>query len=160
MVFLEVGDTGVGMDEETRRRCLEPFFTTKGERGTGMGLAMVYGMTQRHGAQIEIDSAPGRGTTVRLLFPAAPLSVDETGRQLALGLPLRPLRMLIIDDDPLIIESLRETLRADGHRVTVAEAARPASMPSKRHGRPASRSSWSSRIWECRTSMAGEWLLR
>jgi signal transduction histidine kinase/HAMP domain-containing protein len=121
MVCLEVGDTGVGMDEETRRRCLEPFFTTKGERGTGMGLAMVYGMAQRHGAQIEIDSAPGRGTTVRLLFPAAPLAADETGRQLALGLPVRPLRILIIDDDPLIIESVRETLRADGHRVTAAE---------------------------------------
>ena len=56
------------MDEETRRRCLEPFFTTKGERGTGMGLAMVYGMVQRHDAQIEIDSAPGAGTTVRLQF--------------------------------------------------------------------------------------------
>ena len=48
------------MDEETRRRCLEPFFTTKGERGTGLGLAMVYGMVQRHSAEIEIESAPGR----------------------------------------------------------------------------------------------------
>ena len=121
MVCLEVSDTGVGMDPETRRRCLEPFFTTKGERGTGMGLAMVYGMARRHGAQIEIDSAPGQGTTVRLLFPAAPLTADETGRQLALGLPVRPLRILIVDDDPLIIESLREALRGDGHRVTAAE---------------------------------------
>ena len=109
------------MSEEVRRRCLEPFFTTKGERGTGMGLAMVYGMAQRHGAQIEIDSAPGQGTTIRLLFRAAPLAADETGRQLALGLPVRPMRILIVDDDPLIIESLRETLRGDGHRVTAAE---------------------------------------
>ncbi|HEU5443751.1 MAG TPA: response regulator, partial [Steroidobacteraceae bacterium] len=121
MVSLEVSDTGAGMSEEIRRRCLEPFFTTKGERGTGMGLAMVYGMAQRHGAQIEIDSAPGRGTTVRLLFRAAPVATDETGRQLALRLPMRPLRILIVDDDPLIIESLRETLRGDGHRVAVAE---------------------------------------
>ena len=57
------------MDEETRRRCLEPFFTTKGERGTGLGLAMVYGMVQRHSAALEIDSKPGAGTTIRLLFP-------------------------------------------------------------------------------------------
>ena len=121
MVCLEVSDTGVGMDAETRRRCLEPFFTTKGERGTGMGLAMVYGMAQRHRAEIEIDSAPGQGTTVRLLFPAAPRSAEETGRQLALGLPVRPMRILIVDDDPLIIESLRETLRGDGHHVTAAE---------------------------------------
>ena len=56
------------MDEETRRRCLEPFFTTKGERGTGLGLAMVYGAMQRHGAEIEIDSDAGRGTTMRLCF--------------------------------------------------------------------------------------------
>src|SRR5207244_8540565 len=68
-LVVEVTDSGVGMDEETRRRCLEPFFTTKGERGTGLGLAMVYGVLQRHGAEVEIDSAPGKGTTVRLTFP-------------------------------------------------------------------------------------------
>jgi signal transduction histidine kinase/ActR/RegA family two-component response regulator/HAMP domain-containing protein len=121
VVCLEVADTGIGMDEQTRRRCLEPFFTTKGERGTGMGLAMVYGMAQRHRAELEIDSAPGKGTTVRVVFPAAPGSADETVRQLALRLPARPLRILIVDDDPLIIQSLRETLRGDGHRVTAAE---------------------------------------
>jgi signal transduction histidine kinase len=121
VVFLEVSDTGVGMDPETRRRCLEPFFTTKGERGTGMGLAMVYGMAQRHRAELEIDSSSGKGTTVRLVFPATARSADETGRQLALGLPVRPLRILIVDDDPLIIESLRETLRGDAHRVTAAD---------------------------------------
>jgi signal transduction histidine kinase/HAMP domain-containing protein len=121
VVCLEVSDTGAGMDAETRRRCLEPFFTTKGERGTGMGLAMVYGMAQRHRAELEIDSAPGKGTTIRLVFPAAPESADETGRQLALGLPLRPMRILIVDDDPLIIESLRETLRGDAHRVTAVD---------------------------------------
>ncbi len=121
VVCLEVSDTGVGMDPETRRRCLEPFFTTKGERGTGMGLAMVYGMTQRHRAELEIDSVPGEGTTVRLVFPAAPGAAEETVRQLALGLPVRPMRILIVDDDPIIIESLRETLRGDAHRVTAAD---------------------------------------
>ncbi|MFZ1868638.1 MAG: ATP-binding protein [Steroidobacteraceae bacterium] len=121
MVCVEVSDTGVGMDPETRRRCLEPFFTTKGERGTGMGLAMVYGMVQRHRAELEIDSAPGEGTTVRLVFPAAPGADEGTIKQLALGLPVQPMRILIVDDDPLIIESLRETLRGDAHRVTAAE---------------------------------------
>ena len=67
-VQLEVSDTGAGMDEEARRRCLEPFFTTKGERGTGLGLAMVYGMVQRHSAEIDIESALGQGTTTRLSF--------------------------------------------------------------------------------------------
>ena len=69
VVHVEVCDTGIGMDEETKRRSLEPFFTTKGERGTGLGLAMVYGMTQRHSAGIEIESKLGTGTTMRLLFP-------------------------------------------------------------------------------------------
>ena len=66
---VEVRDTGIGMDEQTRRRCLEPFFSTKGEHGSGLGLAMVYGMLKRHGGEIEIVSEPGRGTTMRLLFP-------------------------------------------------------------------------------------------
>jgi len=60
--LLEVEDTGTGMDTETRKRCLEPFFSTKGQRGTGLGLAMVYGTIQRHDGTIEIDSEPGRGT--------------------------------------------------------------------------------------------------
>src|SRR6185437_7277509 len=65
-VLVEVCDSGIGMDEDTRRHCLEPFYTTKGERGTGLGLAMVYGTVQRHGGDMEIESELGRGTTVRL----------------------------------------------------------------------------------------------
>src|SRR5207237_1060755 len=68
-VILEVKDTGIGMDEKTRRRCLEPFFSTKGKRGTGLGLAMVYGVVERHEGQIEIESTFGKGTTIRLILP-------------------------------------------------------------------------------------------
>jgi CheY-like chemotaxis protein len=121
VVHLEVSDTGVGMEEETRRHCLEPFFTTKGERGTGLGLAMVYGMVQRHNAELEIDSAPGQGTTVRISFPLALTAVDGTIRLPALPQALGSLDILIVDDDPLIIESLRATLQSDGHRVTAAD---------------------------------------
>lgn len=120
-VILEVSDTGVGMDEETRRRCLEPFFTTKGERGTGLGLAMVYGMAQRHSADIEIDSAPSRGTTLRLSFPAA-IAPENLPSQSPLPIAaLPPLRILIVDDDPIIIETLRNTLERDGHSVVAAD---------------------------------------
>jgi signal transduction histidine kinase len=66
---LEVADSGTGMTAEVRRRCLEPFFTTKGERGTGLGLGMVHGTVRRHEGTLEIDSAPGAGTTVRLRLP-------------------------------------------------------------------------------------------
>jgi len=117
-VLIEVSDTGVGMDEDTRRRCLEPFYTTKGERGTGLGLAMVYGMIQRHSAELEIDSTIGQGTTVRLIFPSQTSSVvdaDETARVLAIG---RRLRILLVDDDPLLIKSLQDTLEEDGHVIT------------------------------------------
>jgi PAS domain S-box-containing protein len=120
-VHLEVCDTGVGMDEETKRHCLEPFFTTKGERGTGLGLAMVYGMVERHNAELEIDSELGKGTTVRIKFPAAVTATDGTIRVPSLPEALGSLRILIVDDDPLIIESLRATLEGDGHRVTAAD---------------------------------------
>lgn len=120
-VLVEVSDTGVGMDEETRRRCLEPFFTTKGERGTGLGLAMVYGMVQRHNAEIQIDSRPGQGTTVRLIFLTAPVPNAAVSREVTGLRPRHRLRILVIDDDPLLIRSLRDTLEGDGHLVTVAD---------------------------------------
>ena len=120
LVFLEVCDTGVGMDEDTRRRCLEPFFTTKGERGTGLGLAMVYGIVRRHNAEIEIESTPGKGTIMRLCFPAPVLSALEPGQASAsFTVPTR-LRLLVVDDDPLLIKSLRDTLETDGHVVVTA----------------------------------------
>ena len=119
-VRLEVTDSGIGMDEETRRRCLEPFFTTKGKRGTGLGLAMVYGMAQRHGAALEIDSQPGSGTTLRILFPIGAGAAADTVRMPALQVPSRRLRILIVDDDVKLIESLRSTLQDEGHQVTAA----------------------------------------
>jgi DNA-binding response OmpR family regulator len=124
-VLLEVIDAGVGMDEETRRRCLEPFFTTKGERGTGLGLAMVFGMAQRHGATLEIDSRPGAGTAMRLLFPISGTggtggASAATVRMPALKDPVPGLSILVVDDDPVLRDSLANTLRDEGHRVTLA----------------------------------------
>jgi signal transduction histidine kinase/ActR/RegA family two-component response regulator/HAMP domain-containing protein len=120
-VHVEVSDTGVGMDEETRRRCLEPFYTTKGERGTGLGLAMVYGMIQRHSAELEIDSVVGTGTTVRVLFGAAQTQLEDTDRTAARLQPAQRLRTLLVDDDPLLIKSLRDILEGDGHVVMAAD---------------------------------------
>lgn len=120
-VALEVSDTGIGMDEATRRQCLEPFFTTKGERGTGMGLAMVYGMVQRHSAELQIDSAPAAGTTVRFVFASAQSVIDAPKHLHTSVQPLSLLHVLVVDDDPLIIEALREILQRDGHQVTTAD---------------------------------------
>ncbi len=117
-VAIEIADTGTGMDAETLRRCFEPFFTTKGERGTGLGLAMVYGIVQRHAADIEIDSAPERGTTVRLIFAAA-LAREELFDPRPQTPPAR-LRVLVIDDDPMLLKSLRDILESDGHVVATS----------------------------------------
>ncbi|HTU64528.1 MAG TPA: PAS domain S-box protein [Steroidobacteraceae bacterium] len=118
-VIVEVRDTGHGMSETTRSRCLEPFFTTKGERGTGLGLPMVFGMVQRHGGELEIDSELGRGTTLRMIFPRAPTGV--TMREMEPKTPGRSLHILLIDDDPLLLRSLRDALELDEHKVSTAE---------------------------------------
>ena len=118
-VLLEVADSGHGMDEEARRRCLEPFFTTKDERGTGLGLAMVYGAAQRHKATLEIDSAPGRGTRVRLEFAAG--ERRRAQEQTRVAHDVRPLRLLIVDDDPSVLRSTVFVLKLDGHDMTAVD---------------------------------------
>ncbi len=117
-VRLEVADTGVGMTEEIRQRCLEPYFTTKGNRGTGLGLAMVYGIIHRHAGKLEIQSKAGEGTTFILDLP-------RTGAPAGRGSALvrrveRPLRILVVDDQPMICEFLTECLRHDQHSVVTA----------------------------------------
>jgi signal transduction histidine kinase len=122
---VEVTDTGIGMDEETRRRCLEPFFTTKGDRGTGLGLAMVYGMVRRHSAELEIQSAVGQGTTIRLSFaiPATVPVEDVQSPAPSAAVPARR-RILIVDDDPTLLKSLRDILEGDDHTVVTANSGR------------------------------------
>ncbi len=118
-VIIEVADNGSGMDEETLRRCLEPFFTTKGEHGTGLGLAMVHGMADRHGARVGIDSTLGHGTTIRLSFAVPGCAVAEIPASVA-PRATASLRILIVDDDPMVLQSLRDALEQDGHVVATA----------------------------------------
>ncbi|HEX5229396.1 MAG TPA: PAS domain S-box protein [Bryobacteraceae bacterium] len=119
--YIEVTDSGIGMDENTLRRCMEPFFTTKGERGTGLGLAMVYGILKRNNATIEIESTPGRGTTMRLIFGIARKPEGGPDTEVKLD-ALSGLRVLVVDDDPLVAEVLRDILERDGHSPMVAES--------------------------------------
>jgi CheY-like chemotaxis protein len=118
---IEVRDNGVGMDENTRQRCLEPFFSTKAKRGgTGLGLAMVYGMMQRHHGNIEIDSAPGRGTCVRLTFPLRERSSKDKPAPAVTIQKNRALHILCIDDEPQVQELLKACLTTLKHDVDVA----------------------------------------
>jgi CheY-like chemotaxis protein len=118
-VIVEIVDTGVGMSEAVRSRCFEPFFTTKGERGTGLGLGMVHGMAQRHSARIDLDSTPGMGTTVRVTFPV-PAHEDRKQKPSPANAAARHLRVLLVDDDPLLLECLQAILQTDGHAVVCA----------------------------------------
>ena len=119
-VRLSVSDTGTGMTAEVQQRCLEPFFTTKGVTGMGLGLAMVQGIVQRHGGTVAIDSAPGQGTTFVIRLPIQP---TEQKPAVPLNAPagLRSLRVLVVDDELQLRAVTEAWLADDGHTVeTVA----------------------------------------
>ncbi len=118
---LEVSDTGIGMDELTQKRCLEPFYSTKGKRGTGLGLAMVYGVIERHEGKIEIESEIGKGTIMRLLFPVRNLAIFATSESSEADQPPPPLRILCIDDEPALRLLIQEMLVRDGHKIEMAD---------------------------------------
>ncbi|MCC6173721.1 MAG: PAS domain S-box protein [Chloroflexi bacterium] len=121
-VRLAVADDGVGMTPETRERIFEPFFSTKGERGTGLGLSMVYGIVERHGGRIGVESAPGQGTTFLLTFPLTqrapirPTSPQPETQPLAAP----QLRILVVDDEEAIARMIQTALERDGHAVALA----------------------------------------
>ena len=121
VVLVEVGDTGEGMNEEVRGRCPEPFFTTKGEARSGLGLSTVYGIIKRHEGHLDIFSEPGKGTTFFLRLPVSG-SVSASGRraEAADSRVGRPLRVLLVEDDPLVREVVTEYLRRDEHEVSTA----------------------------------------
>jgi signal transduction histidine kinase/CheY-like chemotaxis protein len=118
-VHCSVTDTGVGMSEEVRQRALEPFFTTKGVKSTGLGLSVNYGIIQRFGGELTIDSAEGRGTTVAFRLPAADQRAPTAAPPAAVA-PPRRLRVLVIDDEPEVRSLLGEMLGAEGHDVVEA----------------------------------------
>ena len=122
-VHVAVSDQGMGMDDETRARCFEPFFSTKGDRGTGLGLATCHGIVRQAGGQIWVESTPGAGTTFHLLLPRhlgpapaarrpAPSRVEAAGG--------RGETVLVADDDLTVQEVARRALEQSGYRVLAA----------------------------------------
>src|SRR2546423_1552281 len=121
---VRVRDNGTGMTESVRQRCLEPFFSTKGERGTGLGLSMVYGIVDRHRGKLEIESAPGQGTTFIIRLPIADSSAMQNPESSAQAGSKSSLNIFIADDEPRVLEVVSGYLRCDGHSVSTAASGR------------------------------------
>src|SRR5437667_8906904 len=117
---VSVRDTGVGMEEDMRRRVFEPFFTSKGPRGTGLGLAVSWGIVTRHGGTIEVESVPGRGSTFVVRLPV-PVALPDSVTGLTVPPPTHAARVLIIEDEPEVQAVLADMLREAGYVVTVAK---------------------------------------
>ncbi len=121
-VIVAAEDTGCGMSDETRRRVLEPFFTTKGARGTGLGLAVSWGIVKRHGGTIEIERTLGMGSVFMIRLP---ISVNELAPEASASpsIPGRSGRVLVIDDEMEVRCVLRDMLAPCGHSVLEADSA-------------------------------------
>jgi len=122
-VRIEVSDSGIGMTPEVLERAFEPFFTTKGHMGTGLGLAEVYGIVKRHRGQVEIDSTPGEGTTIRVRLPRSQ-GTPEVKKEVPRSRTRR--RVLLVEDHSDSRDFMTRLLETEGHRVssvgTVQEA--------------------------------------
>ncbi|HZU52019.1 MAG TPA: PAS domain S-box protein [Sphingomicrobium sp.] len=124
-IELCISDTGVGMPQEVADRAFEPFFTTKEVgKGTGLGLSMVYGMARQSGGAARIESSPGKGTSVKLLFRTADSTISEVSvaadDPVAATVPLAPISVLVIDDDPDVRGFIANSLEEQGYRVREA----------------------------------------
>lgn len=122
---ITVRDTGCGMDAKTISRIFEPFFSTKGEEGTGLGLSVVYGIVQEHGGWITVDSQPGVGTSFHLWVPALnePLPQPmDSGLAVARPLPRgQGERVLLVEDEPGVLAFVSAALRQHGYHVLTAD---------------------------------------
>jgi PAS domain S-box-containing protein len=126
-VCLSVSDNGVGMDEETLQKAREPFFTTKGlGRGTGLGLSMVHGFAEQSGGCLALHSLKGKGTTAEIWLPATKGATPTRFAQAAPAKTQRPLTVLAVDDDALVLMNMVAMLEDFGHSVFEAYSGREA----------------------------------
>jgi PAS domain S-box-containing protein len=126
-VKISVMDTGTGMDAQTRERIFDPFFTTRGMgRGTGLGLATVYGIIKGHGGRIDVSSEPGHGTTFEIYMPATDKAVTDMQTTSEEEVPQGEETILLVDDEPIILDVARELLAFLGYRVHCAESGQEA----------------------------------
>ena len=133
VVRITLTDTGTGMSDEVRTRVFDPFFTTKGMAGTGMGLAVSYGIIKRHRGVIEVESQLGQGTTFRITLPVAPPQCElaktknaRTNRRVTPSEPHKSAKILVVDDEECVRELLCDVLEREGYQVVAASDGREA----------------------------------
>src|SRR4030042_886438 len=125
-VLLSITDTGIGMDSKTLERVFEPFFTTKElGRGTGLGLASVYGIIKGHNGHIDVESKKGKGTTFKIYLPASGRKVQKTVKT-ADSLMEGTKTILLVDDEEMVLNVGRKFLKVTGYRVLTARDGREA----------------------------------
>jgi CheY-like chemotaxis protein len=125
-VVIHITDTGTGMGPDVKQRLFDPFFTTKGKAGTGMGLAVSFGIIRRHEGSIEVESEPGRGTTFKISLPKIVPTPTNSSENYALDAVLPPsedkVRAMVVDDETHVREVLIESLEAEGCEVVAAQS--------------------------------------
>jgi PAS domain S-box-containing protein len=124
-LHLSFSDTGTGMTEEVRERIFEPFYTTKGMQGTGLGLAVSYGIIERHGGQINVESEPGKGATFEIFLPFAESNLLPA-REILSPTETASLSVMVVDDEEFVLETLSEMLTVLSHTVVRVRSGREA----------------------------------
>jgi len=121
-ILLTISDTGCGMDEETQKHIFEPFFSTKGEQGTGLGLATVYGIVKQHSGNIWLDSKLGKGATFQVYLPVSEEAIieRETGEETATA-PKGSETILLVEDSEQVRDLSQTILKRDGYTILAAE---------------------------------------
>jgi PAS domain S-box-containing protein len=120
-VLVEVSDCGIGMDAATLAKAFDPFFSTKGSgRGSGLGLSMVHGFVHQSGGAIRLSSTVGKGTMVRLFLPRSAAAAASLAKPAAAKYPRGTERIILVDDNDAVRETVAETLKSLGYRVTEA----------------------------------------
>lgn len=126
-VYIQVRDSGRGMTRVVRKHCFEPFFSTKGVNGTGLGLSVAYGIIRKYNGSIRVAaSTPGKGTTIEIKLPAVMEAPANQPAEELSPVVTRPLKILVCEKDPMTRQTIARYLRMDGHQVDLACTGRAA----------------------------------